>query len=187
VADSYPLQWPAGWPRCDLPQRAQFKDHSIYVVSSQVENELRRLGASSIVVSANLIRNMDGGIRSKQAQPVDRGVAVYFQYMGREQCIPCDRWSRVEDNLRAIALTIEALRGLERWGAKEMVSAAFRGFLALPEKTGGIDYFRDCSSEEEVKARYRELAKSFHPDRGGSADEFAELSNQYKERLGDSL
>lgn len=34
--------------------------------------------------------------------------------------------------MRAIEKTIEALRGLERWGAKEMVNAPFRGFKALP-------------------------------------------------------
>lgn len=183
MTDAYPLSWPAGWPRTKYPQRSNFGNHTIYRAAADVEAELIRLGAKRIIISANLIRNMDGGIRSKQAQPEDRGVAVYFNYNGGEQCIPCDRWQKVEDNLRAIVLTVSALRGLERWGAKEMVNAAFRGFLAIPEKAGGIDYFAGLNTREEVVATFRALAKEKHPDVGGDETEFSNLQEQYKIKI----
>jgi hypothetical protein len=40
------------------------------------------------------------------------------------------QWSNFK--VRAIDLTIAALRRLDRWGTKELVNAAFSGFKALP-------------------------------------------------------
>ena len=34
--------------------------------------------------------------------------------------------------MQAIAKTIEALRGINRWGTGDMMEAAFKGFSALP-------------------------------------------------------
>jgi hypothetical protein len=47
-------------------------------------------------------------------------------------CFACDRWDSVADNVQAIRKTIEALRGIERWGTGDMVQRAFAGFVALP-------------------------------------------------------
>jgi hypothetical protein len=38
----------------------------------------------------------------------------------------------IRDNLQAVAKTIEALRGIDRWGTREMVDAAFQAFAAIP-------------------------------------------------------
>ena len=57
---------------------------------------------------------------------------VYFTRNGRQLCIPCDRYLTVADNLRAVALSIEAIRGLERWGGMSMMDRAFTGFAQLP-------------------------------------------------------
>lgn len=42
-------------------------------------------------------------------------------------------------------------------------------------------YFKDCRTIEDVKKRYRELAKKLHPDCGGSAEEFKCMSAEYEE------
>lgn len=42
-------------------------------------------------------------------------------------------------------------------------------------------YFNDCRTEEQVKARFTELAKKFHPDNGGDAEQFKAMMNEYKE------
>ena len=47
-------------------------------------------------------------------------------------CFACDKWRDVYDNIYAIGKTIEALRGIERWGTGDMVEQAFTGFVALP-------------------------------------------------------
>ena len=41
-------------------------------------------------------------------------------------------------------------------------------------------YFENCVTVEEVKARFRDLAKQLHPDCGGDAQAFREMMEQYR-------
>lgn len=159
MVDAFPLVWPVGWPRHNGTKVSNFGSHSVFASSVEIENELRLLDARQVVISCNIPRLASGRLLNNPPQPQDKGVAVYFLLKGVEQCIPCDKWNRVEHNLWAIAKTIEAIRGLERWGAKEMVNAAFRGFLALPPPE---DYSFTGKSKDEL----RELIREFHPDTG---------------------
>lgn len=141
-----------------------------------VRAELDRLGASAVVISTNMVTRLDGEIRAGAKQPDDPGVAVYFKLKGQERCFPCDKWATVADNLWAIAKSIEAMRGLSRWGAERMVDAAFTGFKALPETTGGTPWWETlgCDAEanvETIRAQYRKLAMERHPDKPGGSEE----------------
>ena len=42
----------------------------------------------------------------------------------------------------------------------------------------GVDYFEGADTLEEVEARYRELARQYHPDLGGDAATMAEINRQ---------
>lgn len=192
---SYPLEWPAGWDRTPPDERknSQFKT-GFEQARIQLLDEIRLLAGEggSPVITCNIpMRKKDGLPYSKYSapdfEPDDPGVAVYFWFNEEQVCIPCDKWMRVRDNLHAIELTINALRGIERWGAKEMVSAAFKGFEALPSPedevtTRDFNYFEDCKTMEELKDRFRELSKFHHPDSGGATEDFAEIHRQYKKR-----
>lgn len=191
------MEWPAGWPRTNPEDRQHsrfgeksFSSYGMKPVSMSKARvtllaELERLGASSVVLSTNKELRLDGLPRAGRRTPEDVGVAVYFILDGRDQCIPCDKWRRVEDNLWAITKTIEALRGIERWGAKEMVNAAFSGFKALPSPDdvviNYIQYFADCPTKAHAKERYRKLAKELHPDQGGDGSAFQEMKRQYEQ------
>lgn len=185
--EAYPLQWPDGWPRTKSPQRSRFQV-SLRVARDELVEEIRRLGGRSVVISTNLKVRLDGLPYATQRMPDDPGVAVYFTLKGRQQCIPCDRWSKVQDNLQAIRKTVEALRGLERWGAKHMVDAAFRGFEALPG-TSEQDWWRVLgfdgpqATRESIRDRYRELVRLRHPDKGGSHEEMQRLNDAYAAAL----
>lgn len=188
MVEAYPLAWPTGWERTKWPQRSNFHDHSMAYATSFLLEELRRLGARNIVISTNVeLRKRDGLPYSGRRAPDDKGVAVYFQWEGESQCMPCDKWSRVECNIWAIAKSIEALRGLERWGAKDMVRASFRGFKALPEKASEskADYFAGCDTKQDVNKRFRSLSKTYHPDTGGDPEQFKELLRQYEMKMKD--
>jgi hypothetical protein len=44
-------------------------------------------------------------------------------------------------------------------------------------------YFTQCSTVEEAKALYRQLAKIHHPDRGGSLDFMKDINSEYTDLL----
>jgi DnaJ-domain-containing protein 1 len=190
--EAYPLSWPAGWPRTDDPQLARFKVTMGEAVQ-HLYDQLDMLGADNIVVSSNMRLRIDGKPLANQNRLDDEGVAVYFDLRGKQQCIPCDKWLYVKDNVRAIGLTVEALRGLERWGAKEMVDAAFAGFKALPASIELSEHMKrtwhdvlevlPTASPEVIKGAYKRLAGKYHPDNPTSGDEyrFKEVQNAWNE------
>ncbi|MEJ8571291.1 DnaJ domain-containing protein [Microbaculum marinum] len=185
MTEAYPLQWPVGWPRTPAHQRqaSRFDPGGLARESRLIVEELRRLGARHAVVSTNVELRLDGLPYSNRRAPDDPGVAVYFELEGRPQCIPCDRWAKVEENARAIWKSIESLRGLERWGAKSFVDAAFRGFEALPAPSAdnaahwttvlGVGRAADA---DEINAAYRKKAREAHPDAGGTVEAMSALN-----------
>lgn len=190
MVDAYPLQWPQAWPKTKYPSYARFKT-SFGVARNELMRELDLLGATNIVISSNVELRRDGLPYAGKRQPEDPAIAVYFKLNGEDQCVPCDKWNRTEDNLQAIRKTIEALRGLERWGAKEMVNAAFRGFKALPESiimgagTARTWYevmgLNPDAEMDIIQTVYKKLLHKVHPDKGGSEAEFTELQNAFKQ------
>ena len=189
MTEAYPLQWPAGKPRTVNPKPAAFHMKTFEQARVELFRELKLLRAENIVLSTNLQLRLDGFPYSNRAQPADRGVAVYFVLKGRAMTFPCDKWHRIEDNLRAITKSIEAIRGIERWGGGDMVEQAFTGFVALPapkaEKTRpwhevmGVPAHVDTAG---IMARYRALAKERHPDIvGDDGKAMAELNVAYSQ------
>lgn len=148
--------------------------------------ELNLLGVRNIVLSTNLQLRLDGLPRANQKKPDDTGVAVYFTLKDDQKCFPCDKWNRVEDNIWAIAKTINALRGIERWGSKKMVDATFSGFKALPNPNDLswrqiLGIYEINNNTEFIKSRYRSLVKQNHPDRGGDPEDFNRIQKAFEE------
>lgn len=201
MAQAYPLNWPSGWPRTKKPISSRFgqrdgqynflKKITMTRARDYLLSELDRLGAKNIVISTNLSLRNDGLPRANQKTPDDTGVAVYFTMKNEQKCFPCDKWNRVEDNIYAIGKTIDALRGIERWGSKQMVDATFNGFKALPEPDYTDSWRKVLEIKESdepilldiVKKKYRELAREHHPDHGGDPYEFNRLQKAYQQAL----
>ncbi len=186
TVDAFPLQWPVHWPRTKSPSRARF-DTTMAAARDGILHELSLMGvrSNSIVISTDIPLRMDGLPKANRRVPDDPGVAVYFIREGRELCIPCDKWDRIQDNMQAIRKTIEALRGLERWGAKHMVDAAFQGFDALPAQSQHgwwvvLGVPRDASGTD-VRSAYRMAVSVHHPDKGGDPERFHEIQQAFDE------
>jgi hypothetical protein len=184
ITEAFPLQWPNGWRREPQPVRSRFGSYNskptIAASTNQIVREMDLFGGVDIIISTNLKLKLDGLPYSRQPEPNDQGVAVYFTYAGEQKVIACDSFDKIGCNLWAIAKTIEAMRGIERWGCSEIITKAFTGFVALPEKNHRewweVMGFKDLPAAEEAKAKYRELVKQYHPDQpGGSADRFREI------------
>lgn len=185
----YPLQWPIGRERNQSPTYSKFKPGSAYNEGWNIVHELELMGADNIIISSNMQYRADG-LPYQRQNVTDTGIAVYFTHNGEEECIPCDAWVTVEENMRAIWKTVEAMRGIERWGGKALMNAAFSGFKALPSSiitpmphrawwtVLGVDP-RDNALK--VKEAYRDKLKLYHPDAGGSPEEFKEVQDAYEE------
>jgi hypothetical protein len=179
----YPLQWPIGWPHYEGLRKAGGFAVAYEQAEKELGMELERLGAESAYISTDQQLRVDGRPR-RDSQPATPGVAVYFVRDGKELCIPCDRFNSVRDNIRAISLTLEGVRRMERYGTSQMVEAALSGFTAIPATTGphtGPRAWHEVlgvapdSPIEVRRAAYRALANSKHPDKGGSNDDWLEL------------
>jgi hypothetical protein len=178
---AYPLQWPGGRPRTTYPQASRFKT-AFTKVKRQCVAEIAALGGKDAIISTNIPTRQDGLPYSNYRIPQDKGVAVYFTLKGKQMCFACDRWDKVEDNLQAIHKTIEALRGIERWGSGSMVEQAFTGFLALPAPRSAHEVLGVAlgAGEDEIRKAYRDKVKIHHPDAGGSAAAMQEITSAYQ-------
>lgn len=136
-ATRFPLSWPLGWPRSDPAKlkssnfSAGGRDITISAAISRLELELARLGAGDPLLSSNLKLGISGVPLSGQAEPKERGVAVYFTLKGHDRVLACDRYLAVAGNIAAIAAHIDALRRIERYGVGT-IEQAFAGYTALP-------------------------------------------------------
>lgn len=189
MIEAYPLYWPEGRPRRPNWNREEARFNASFArardeVVRQVQLLVGRYTKSDLIVSTNIALRRDGLPLAGQRQPDDPGVAIYFTYRKKQVCFACDRWKKVEDNMHAIALTIDALRGINRWGTGDMVEAAFRGFEALPSpgnSTSWRDVFGADTTAANLDGRYRFARSAAHPDRGGSAEKFDAVQKAYEQ------
>lgn len=192
MAEAYPLHWPDGWERTKYRQYAAFKT-TFAKARDGLFNELRLMGADHVVLSTNIPLRNDGlpyspnGLNSEQRrmQLDDPGVSVYFRYDNNPMCFACDSWFKIDDNVQSIKKTIEALRGIERWSASDMMQRAFSGFQALPNMTGDswwhvLEVEKD-DIHEVVRYCYHKLRSEHHTDTGGDADQFHRIQQAWKQ------
>lgn len=188
MTDRYPLHWPQGWPRAKNPQRSRF-DVSFVNARDGLFDEIGRMSGRYIVLSTNIELRRDGLPYANQPEPRDSGVTVYFERKGKQMVFACDRWDRVKDNMRAIEKTIEAMRGIERWGASDMLERAFSAFEALPPPTRKtwreiLGFPPGAKPDRDViELAFRSKAKTDHPDGGGSSEAFSELQDARRAAL----
>jgi len=198
----YPLSWPTGWVRTPRHERrrAAFaatgaplglgstrrstRPLTVSDALGRLDGELRRLGATEELLSTNVRVRLDGLPRSGEPEPEDPGAACYFALKGKPTTLACDRWTRVADNIAAIAQHIDALRRIDRYGVGTLAQA-FAGYAALPPKGGETDWRivlafhpdrNGTLTLADVEARYRELARLHHPDLGGDPEQMARLN-----------
>jgi hypothetical protein len=200
--NAHPLAWPVGWKRTDAHRRRHAKfgkkvtspgsswshrgDLTVAEGVQRVLAELQRMGIrrDDCVISTNVPTRLDGLPRSDAKRPADPGAAVYWQdpYNKAPRVMAIDQYSTVEDNLAAIAATLDAMRAIERHGGAVILERAFSGFTALPAPAVKREWWEVLgvprnSTREDVKAAYRRLASAAHPDKpGGSHERMAELN-----------
>jgi hypothetical protein len=179
----FPLQWLPQQPRTKRPDRARFGNHSPSKAGDYLIHELQLLGAKNCIISSNLQQRARGDGFYANQKVDDNGVVIYFDLKGKNKAMACDRWDKVEHNLWALYCSVQAIRGLERWGGSEFLDGLFTGFKALPSPDDVIitekNYFIDVT---DIDKRYKELAKLLHPDMpDGNLQEFQIMKRQYEQ------
>ncbi len=188
--EAFPLAWPDGWHRAE---NNDYRDEARFTVSmARARDELMeeihklcgRYGPDPLIVlSTNVALRLDGLPYANQKAPEDPGAAVYFRYKGTQRVFACDMYRRLEHNIRAIGKTIEAMRGIERWGASDMLERAFTGFEALPAPDSWRKILKVSSDADRdtVHNMYMSLRAQNHPDRGGDPEEFDRIMKAYRQ------
>ncbi len=158
-------------------------------ILDKLEGELIKLNARNLVIEAGYelaqIRN-DGWPRSS-ARPSHPDVRLSFNSRGKEMAFPCSTYATIDDNLYAIALTLERLRDINRYGVTQE-DQQYRGFTALPApESARFDKYKAANllaflagqghsngnilaDPEAREAAYKVVVKKVHPDMGGSRE-----------------
>ncbi len=188
---AYPLAWPDGWPRTPPAQqtdgRYQFKRPSadgwrkpwtFAAAREALIDELRKMAATGVVISTNFALNSQGLPRGDRRAPADQGVAIYFTRKRKQLAMACDRFVRAEENMRSLALALDAMRQLERHGGGTMTERAFAGFVALPAPPSHWEILGVAPGANAltITMNYRARAREAHPDNGGSDAAMAALN-----------
>ena len=185
---AYPLAWPSGYARNTGRRTSPFRSDRGTVpirledARRRLADQMGRLGARYPVVSTNLELRADGQPRARQADPLDPGVAVYFQLEGKPVAMPCDAFDSVAGNMAAIAAHIEATRAIGRYQVGT-VAQMYEGFMALAAP-GAPRTWREVLgfppgatvTRDQVQAKRRELARRHHSDADGSDAAMVEIN-----------
>ena len=192
------------WPEDGRQDYVNCRFRSAYSSTMKLlSDELWRISVNEAVIELDLSERdiRRDGLPRSDAKPKSPRVRVSFEHpeIGPLQ-YPCDTYNNYADNMRGIAMTLAAQRAMDRYGATRR-NQQYAGWKQLPgqieivmtvelaarfiaESPGGyalsgdepgdavqfiiddVDYYREA---------YRQTAKHYHPDTGGSEADFVKL------------
>lgn len=187
---TWPSELRTARQRVSTPFQSSYSD-----TLALLDRELRMLRATvtvvQIAVNEGQIRR-DGKLRAS-AMPDHPGVILSFDTKAGHFQYACDRFTHWHANLRAIALGLEALRRIERYGIGSGTEQ-YTGFLQLESGNGAsmtydeaAEFMRSAAGAplkidpalwaEFGGGIYRRAAVDLHPDTGGDVDQFKRLQD----------
>jgi hypothetical protein len=170
------------WPhKATSPRRAaQFRTPSRYNEASGyrpggrvpwsdtlalLESEIRAIGGKAVVMGIGLRESdirLDGLPRSNAPNPAHPGVELSFESRYGRLVYATDVFDHWQDNVRAIAKGLEALRAVERWGVSRR-GEQYAGFAQLT--AGGPDPERGRRLvENRFEGNVAKALRATHPD-----------------------
>lgn len=187
------------YPKAATPwnqrRRAPFKVDRDTAIGG-VSYELEQLGATSFVLEIDIGAywiNADGSLR-KGARAEGPRIVVSADTDKGPMRMACDTYDSGTGNIRAIGLTLSALRAVTRYGAATK-GEQYTGWLAIPattsvttkvaaawsilEREAGVS--TPLSADERkvrkiVEGVFRDAAMIAHPDAGGSDERMSAVN-----------
>ena len=162
-----------------------------------IGKETTLLGAHLVVIQADItdaeIRR-DGMLRAN-ARPTFPGVKLSFDSRYGPLTYATDAYEYWQANVRAVALALQALRAVDRYGVSRS-GEQYRGWTALPAGSPSGEVSADDAArilagyadagvtadavlmDAGVRAAaYRQAARRTHPDHGGDPAAFAQVTD----------
>lgn len=167
---------------CQTPQATHLEEEGAFAAGADAQRcqqYLQRLNGLYEDVE-ELQQQVDAAMHLQQDTGVLYDFTEYLQlleeisqklsaYPGQ---IPCDQFQQ-----RFIPM-IERASRLAREVSKHTLKILERGSAGA----GEMDFFGGCTTQEEIKRRYKALCKIYHPDVGGHQATFQRLHDQYEQR-----
>lgn len=166
------------WPYSDTtPRRSRWTFKAGWQRTLDLlDRELRHLGAHEVMIGAGFRESdlrLDGLPRADARAPSHPGVELSFDSRHGRLVYGTDTCEYWQHNVRSIALGLEALRAVDRYGITQR-GQQYAGFKQLagtvdaPSADRGRELIREHGSE-------RAALKATHPDHGGGARDFADV------------
>lgn len=159
-------------------------------------DEVERLNGRNLVVEVDIREQdlrRDGTIRANAREAASPAVVIAFEATHGPMLFRCDTFHAPyrdqgpdwQHNVRAVALTLQALRAVDRYGATD-TGQQYQGFKAIgggtpmpaaPERmssSAAAELIRSYGPAGEVslESAYRRALRATHPDMGGQRDDF---------------
>ena len=189
-----PLQnRPTGYKsRKPSPFKADFTN-----TQNLLNTELEFLKAKNVAIQVDVERSdirLDGGLYAgtKLRSPA---IALSFDSKHGPLTYPCDTYSDWKANLRAIALALQALRAVDRYGVTakgeqytgwaKLPAPSSNGFATRGEATNFLRTIIGSRVDQlAIDAALRECEFATHPDRGGNPEDFKKVQAARKVLIG---
>jgi len=191
------------WPNTKTrhPKSAVFRSRYEQTLEL-LDKELLMLKVRKAIIQIDLLESQirNDGLPRSGARPQFQGVILSFESKYGPLKYATDVFSEWKDNLRAIALGLEALRKVDRYGITKK-GEQYTGWKALP---AAITEIADVYSAAEFIQRfsgrrasdiieypsvlceaYKKAALKLHPDKGGSNEQF-DLLNKARRLIEDA-
>ena len=157
-------------------RKHRIKEVTMTVAIGRLQQQLDKLGAEHLMLSSNVLLRLDGLPRGGQRDPEDPGVACYFTLNKKRLVFACDKWTRVADNIAAIAAHIRSIRSVENYGVGT-TEQSFEGYRSIEDFSNGVMPWRRVlgfaedarPTLQEVETKWKSRMKEVHPDMTGQA------------------
>jgi hypothetical protein len=190
-----------GWPgalterrerspfRSTFSQTVDLLRHELSCIQKEDEKPVLEMA-----IGRNQIRR--DGYPYANVRPEHPGVVLYVETETGPICLPCDSYDDWQENLRAIALSLKALRAVDRYGVTKR-GEQYRGFDRLPpagqstvtmsvQEAAGVvagtaggrwKVEHVLASPHDYRLALRRAKKYAHPDVGGTPTGWSRLQD----------
>lgn len=159
--------------------RSQFRA-SLSTTVDELTTELKALHAKNIILELDVAERdiRQDGLPRANARLTNPSVVLYFDSKHGPLRYATGEYDDWQDNLRAIALSMKALRAVDRYGVSKR-GEQYTGWRQLPTSTDPADAIQTAEQAraflEQWGGDWKRAVRETHPDTGGDPTVFRQV------------